>query len=170
VIIYNGYQVYNEISAFMNGRKVPNAGWSGAWSIISGSAQAAVAGCAAGSFGEGLLQAGLEVPANTGALYAGGEGAAEAAASESGLNIISDTPVGDVADRVLGDLPRGLTQPVWNYLSSLYAEGLTGEVTVFQGEMNAVEYGNSILINTELPIVQGNFGITVTNIIMGAVP
>jgi hypothetical protein len=30
----------------MNGRKVPNAGWSGAWKILSGSAQAAGAGCA----------------------------------------------------------------------------------------------------------------------------
>jgi RHS repeat-associated protein len=46
VIIYNGYQIGREVSAFMNGRKVPNAGWAGAWNIISGSAQAAAAGCA----------------------------------------------------------------------------------------------------------------------------
>jgi hypothetical protein len=68
VIIYNGYQVYNEIDAYMAGRKVPNAGWSGAWNVISGSAQAAAAGCAfgsavaagAGAGAEGLTQVALE--------------------------------------------------------------------------------------------------------------
>jgi len=65
VIIYNGYQVWQELSAFMNGRKVPNGGWSGAWNILSGSAAAAATGCA---MADG-------VPGLTGA----GEGAAEAA-------------------------------------------------------------------------------------------
>ena len=42
----------------MNGRKVPNAGWSGAWSIISGSAQAAATGCAIADGVTGLAGAG----------------------------------------------------------------------------------------------------------------
>jgi RHS repeat-associated protein len=58
VIIYNGYQIWREVSAFMNGRKVPNAGWSGAWSIISGSAQAAATGCAIADGVTGLAGAG----------------------------------------------------------------------------------------------------------------
>jgi RHS repeat-associated protein len=58
VIIYNGYQIWREVSAFMNGRKVPNAGWSGAWNIISGSAQAAGAGCAIADGATGLAGAG----------------------------------------------------------------------------------------------------------------
>ena len=62
IIIYNGYQVYNELSSFMAGRKIPNAGWSGAWNILSGSAQAAMAGCmigdgAANLFGPGAAEA-----------------------------------------------------------------------------------------------------------------
>ena len=65
VIIYNGYQIYREVSAAMNGRKVPNAGWSGAWNIISGSAQAAATGCGVADgvtglagVGEGAAEAG----------------------------------------------------------------------------------------------------------------
>jgi RHS repeat-associated protein len=69
VIIYDGYEVWREINAFMNGRKVPNAGWSGAWKILSGSAQAAVAGCAIADGASGLAGA--------------GEGAAEAETSET---------------------------------------------------------------------------------------
>jgi len=61
VIIYNGYQVWRELDAFMAGRKIPNAGWSGAWNILSGSAQGAMAGCmigdgAASLFGEGAAE------------------------------------------------------------------------------------------------------------------
>ena len=58
VVIYNGYQVWQEISAFMNGRKVPNAGWSGAWNILSGSAAAAATGCAVADGVSGLAGAG----------------------------------------------------------------------------------------------------------------
>jgi hypothetical protein len=116
--------------------------------------------------GEGALQAGLQVPESTGALYASGNGAALEAATNSGLNIMADTPVGSVASSIV---PNGWT-PVWNYLSSLYADGLTGEVTVFQGEMSQAQYGASIMINTELPIVIQNFATTVTNIVMASVP
>ena len=66
VIIYNGYQVWQELSAFMNGRKVPNGGWSGAWNILSGSVTAAATGCAVADGVSGLVGA--------------GEGAAEAEA------------------------------------------------------------------------------------------
>jgi hypothetical protein len=55
-------------------------------------------------------------------------------------------------------------------LSSLYAGGLTGEVTVFEDEMSEAQASASIMLNTELPIVIENFGTTVTNIVMGAVP
>jgi len=57
VIIYNGYQVWREVDAFMNGRKVPNAGWSGAWKILSGSAAAAAAGCGIAAAATGLAGA-----------------------------------------------------------------------------------------------------------------
>lgn len=67
VIVYNGYQVWRELDALMAGRKVPNAGWEGAWNILSGSAQAAVAGCAIADGISGLAGA--------------GEGAAEAEAA-----------------------------------------------------------------------------------------
>jgi hypothetical protein len=36
--------------------------------------------------------------------------------------------------------------------------------------MGETQFGDSILINTELPIVQANFGSTVTNIIYMVVP
>jgi RHS repeat-associated protein len=58
VIVYNGYQVWREVDAIMNGRKVPNAGWSGAWKILSGSAQAAVTGCAIADGVSGLAGVG----------------------------------------------------------------------------------------------------------------
>jgi hypothetical protein len=160
---YNSYVIYQSAA----GRKANYyAGLSGAGHILSGNAIAFGAGCALFSGGQALLQAGLAVPESTGALYAGGNGAALEAATNSGLNIMADTPVGSLANNVV---PNSWT-PVWDYLSSLYAEGLTGEVTVYQGEMSASQYANSIMINTELPIVQGNFGTTVTNIVMGAVP
>jgi RHS repeat-associated protein len=76
VIVYNGYQIYREVDAFMNGRKVPNAGWSGAWNIISGSAAAAAAGCAVADGASGFAGA--------------GEGAAEAGAAETGPSFQSD--------------------------------------------------------------------------------
>jgi RHS repeat-associated protein len=65
VIIYNGYQVWQELSALMNGRKVPNGGWSGAWNILSGSAAAAATGCAVGSLSEGFYNAGMPVDYDT---------------------------------------------------------------------------------------------------------
>jgi RHS repeat-associated protein len=65
VIIYNGYQVWREVDAFMNGRKVPNAGWSGAWKILSGSAAAAAAGCGIAAAATGLAGA-AEGAAETG--------------------------------------------------------------------------------------------------------
>lgn len=75
-----------------------------------------------------------------------------------------------MANALLNGVPRAISNPIWDYLSSLYAEGLTGEVTVFQGEMSVARYEASILINTELPIVISNVGRTVTNIIWAAVP
>jgi RHS repeat-associated protein len=83
VIVYNGYQIWREVDAFENGRKVPNAGWSGAWNIISGSAAAAAAGCAlADGFGGAAT----------------GEGAAEAAADAA-------NPLPDQVARVIpGDI------------------------------------------------------------------
>lgn len=48
-------------------------------------------------------------------------------------------------------------------------DGLTGDVFVFEGEMTEEAFSNSIMINTELPIVEGNFGTSVTNIIHMAV-
>jgi RHS repeat-associated protein len=58
VIGYNGYQIWREVSAYMNGRKVPNAGWSGAWKILSGSAAAAGVGCGIAGAATGLAGAG----------------------------------------------------------------------------------------------------------------
>jgi RHS repeat-associated protein len=164
---YNSYVIYQSIA----GRKAMYySGWDGAGRVLTGNAVAFGAGCALFAGGQAILQAGLAVPESTGALYAGGDGAALEAATNSGLNIITDTPVGSIAKTLLGDLPSGLTTPVWDYLSSLYAEGLTGEVTVFQGEMTLAQFENSILINTELPIVIDNFGTIVTNIIKVWVP
>jgi len=128
----------------------------------------ALAGCGLGFLAESALAAGLAVPEGTGALYAGAGGLE--AASDSGLAILADTPAGSLANTLLQPFPEFITQPIWNYLSSLFADGLTGDVSVFLGDMGETQFGDSILINTELPIVQANFGSTVTNIIYMVVP
>jgi RHS repeat-associated protein len=75
VILYNSYTIYQEINSAVHGRKGPNpGGWSGAWQILTGSASAAVTGCAVADGAAGFWDA----------LGSGAQGAAEGVAQAAG--------------------------------------------------------------------------------------
>jgi RHS repeat-associated protein len=138
VIIYNSYQIYTEISAAVNGRKVPNAGWQGAWHILTGSAQAALTGCAVADGAASLADA----------LGSGAEGAGETAL-ESGCSCFpAGTPV---------KTSRGLT--------AIEKIGVGDEVLSLNRKTNQTEYEKvTALVNPHLDKllefhIQGDDGV-----------
>jgi RHS repeat-associated protein len=163
---YNSYVIYQS----MAGRKSTfYAGWSGLGHIAAGNAVAFGAGCGVGSL---LGPLGFAVPEGTGAVYGGGNGAAQAAAEASGLNLIQDTIGGQIAENLTAGAPSWLSNWVWDYASAQYASGLQGTVTVFEGSFG--EFGQfaaqSDLVTVEMPILQNAVENGVVTLVSGAVP
>jgi hypothetical protein len=149
VIIYNGYQIGREVSAFMNGRKVPNAGWAGAWNIISGSAQAAAAGCA--------------IADGVGGFAGAGEGAAEAQVPNWVANTFED---GQYTVRVLEEDTAGYRAESYAFpdsTGSFYGTDMPTSVQDADGmynisstnPANGMNYANTYNIPAGTTVVEG---------------
>jgi RHS repeat-associated protein len=98
--------------------------------------------------------------------WSGGEvaksGAADFAAA-NGMKTLEMTPKGGIMNTVSPFLPRSVSNPIWNNLSTNFAKGATGEVNFFTTA--AGPRPSSIWLTVEQPILQSNGVNVITNII-----
>jgi RHS repeat-associated protein len=97
----------------------------------------------------------------SGGKLAKGEAASFAAAN--GMKTLEMTPAGSIMNTVSPFLPKSITTPIWNNLSSNFAKGAAGEANFFTTV--AGPKATSIWSTVEQPILQSNGVKIITNIV-----
>jgi len=98
--------------------------------------------------------------------WSGGDvakGAAADFAASNGMKTLEMTTTGSIMNTISPVLPRSISNPIWNRLSSNFASGASGEVNFFT--TTAGPRANSIWTTVERPILESNGVNIITNTI-----
>jgi hypothetical protein len=79
------------------------------------------------------------------------------------MKTLEMTPAGSIMNTVSPFLPKSITTPIWNNLSSNFAKGAAGEANFFTTV--AGPKATSIWSTVEQPILQSNGVKIITNIV-----